>query len=77
MSLACTPMPRSRLRTVAGLAWSAFRAFQLRRQYRHAAYMLDWLDDTMLRDIGISRGAMEGVYRWSGERGAGGEDTLG
>jgi len=48
-------MPRSRLRSVAGLAWTAFRAFQLRRQYRNAAHMLDRLDDNMLKDMGISR----------------------
>ena len=70
-------MPRSRLRSVAGLAWSAFRAFQLRRQYRDAVYMLDRLDETVLRDMGLSRGAIHGVYRSSAEAGAGGEDPLG
>jgi uncharacterized protein YjiS (DUF1127 family) len=69
-------MPR--LRSVAGLAWSAFRAFQLRRQYRHAVYTLDRLDETMLRDMGISRVEIGGgVYRRSVECGARGEDPLG
>ena len=78
MTSTSTPMPRSRLRSVAGLAWSAFRAFRLRRHYRDAAYMLDRLDETMLRDMGISRGVTHGsVYRPSVDRGAGGEDPLG
>jgi uncharacterized protein YjiS (DUF1127 family) len=77
MSSSCTSTPRSRLWSVAGQAWSAFRAFQLRRHYRNAAHILDRLDDTMLKDMGISRGEIPGVvYRPSAGRGAGGEDPL-
>ena len=61
MSSTFTPTPRSRLWSVAGRAWWAFRAFQLRRYYRNAAHTLDRLDDTMLKDMGISRGAIPGV----------------
>jgi len=79
MSSTCTPTSRSRLRSVAGQAWSAFRAFQLRRHYRNAAHVLDRLDDSMLKDMGISRGQIHGaVYRPSPFcGGAGGDDPPG
>ena len=70
MSSTCLPAPRwRRLGSAAGKAWAAFKAFQLRRQYRHAAHILDRLDDNMLKDMGISRGAIPGVvYMPSAER---------
>jgi uncharacterized protein YjiS (DUF1127 family) len=79
MSSACTPAPRRRrLWSPAAQAWAAFRAFQLRRQYRHAAHILDRLDDNMLKDMGISRDEIHGVvYRPAVSGGAGGEDPLG
>jgi uncharacterized protein YjiS (DUF1127 family) len=78
MSSSFTSAPRSRLWWVAGQAWSAFRAFQLRRQCRNAGHILERLDDTMLKDMGIARGHIPGVvYEATAGRGAGGEDLLG
>jgi len=62
MSTACEQAPPTRRgwRMASGL-WTAFKAFQIRRQHRNATRILDRLDDKLLKDMGISRGESQSV----------------
>jgi uncharacterized protein YjiS (DUF1127 family) len=51
----------SRRCNFAGKVWAIFKAFQIRRQRRHAARTLAGLNEYILKDMGISRCEIQDV----------------